>query len=358
MLGPLLQSYGLVAVAVLISAIGLGCLFRGFRIAGRRRRGECVRCGYPLGPVLRGAPPTSVTPSVTALSTVCTECGRDPDLDALAPRRATALIALGLAAQLVWVLLGAGTWTPAAVLLVQTSVAMLVFAAEPALERIRRAVGGSSRERTLPRRPLLRVIAALLVAIGWAWIAYRYERGDYLIGRTALRSPGAPILRLRVGSGTEWMERVLPPKLVRNARVTGLIAEVTPQTSTTLDPTLIGYLNSLWINGSLTDAARFIDPNAVAELRILRLDDETLLARDLPRLPTLDAVRVLSLDGSSLTPAAIERLLAAFPNLRILRVNYLNQAEAEAIRVAFPGIAVDSAEHFARPRRARQPSGG
>ncbi len=354
MFASLLQSYGLIAIAALVSAVGVACLFRGFGITGRRRRGECVQCGYPLGPAALG----DAEGISASLSAVCTECGRDPSLDATAQRRATALIALGLAAQFVWILLGAGRWSPAAVLLVETSVVLVVFAAEPALDRLRQLAGGAPRSRAIPRRLPLRIVAAATVLVGWSWIAYRYERGEYLVSRTLLRTPGAPLLRLRIGSGTEWMERVLPPMLVRNARVTGLIAEVVPQTNAPLDARLIPYLSSLWIHGSLTDAARFIDPNAVAELRMVRLDDATFLDRDLARLPTLDAVRVLSLDGSSLTPTAIGKLLGACPNLRILRVNYLNRSEADAIRAAYPGLEVDAAEVFGGPRRThRQPAG-
>jgi hypothetical protein len=347
MLASIIQSYGLVAIAVIVSAVGMGCLLRGVRIAGRRSRGECVQCGYRV--TAEGATPPDAPPtSASVPSSVCTECGRDPRLDGDATRRSAALVALGLAAQFVWILLGVRVWTPAAVLLVETSVMLTVFALEPALDRLRLAAGGAPRIGALPRRPLLRSLALITVLGGWGWVTYRYERGDRLSETVSARTPGTPLLRVRVESGTEWLSRVLPPALVRNVRVTGLIAEVTPQTTVAIAPELPPRLHALWINGSISAARRFIDPNAVSELRLRHLDDETLLGTDLPLLPQLDGVRILSLEGSSVGPAAIDLLLDRLPNLELLRVPYLNRAEADELRTKRPQLVVEIAERRSR----------
>lgn len=360
MLLTFLRTYAILLVAVVVSAAGLAMLLRGLRIAGRRRRAECIQCGYVLGEAalaaaIAGARPTATADEATTtaenarpLSTVCTECGRDPSLDVDALRMASALITLGLASQFIWVLLGASSWSTAAVLLVETSIALVVFAAEPLVERVRRRVGGRPRLKPVPERRWLRIGAVLVVLIGWGWIFARVRHGEAVHALVAMRPTGTPICRPFVSNRTQWMDRVLPPELVYHARVAGIVTEVQPDVTLPLPPAAAEQVIAAWVHGSLTRVAPLVPLGQVYELRILHLDDATYFAEDAGSLPTLPNLAILNLDGSTLTPKAIESLVSVTPNLRTLRVNYLSAEDAAALRASLPSIEIDAAEYFGR----------
>lgn len=348
MLLPFLRTYAFLLLAVVVSAAGLAMLLRGLRIAGRRRREQCVQCGYVLT-----VPTASPVPSDRPLSNVCTECGRDPALDVDALRTASALIALGIAAQLIWIMLGAASWDTAAVLLVETSIALLVFAAEPAIDRCRRRFGGQPRLKPVPSRPWLRLAAAAAVLAGWGWIAERVRSGEETRTLLLVQPYGSPFCRALVTNRTQWMERLLPPGLVHDARVAGVIAQVGPESNRPVADAIMPFVRHAWIHGSIARAATLVDFTRLSELSILQLDDARFLASDANALPPLGSIEVLNLNGATLSTKTIEMLVKAMPNLRTLRVNYLTAEDANSMRRAFPGIDIDAAEAPRAKRPAR-----
>ncbi|MBL9121362.1 MAG: hypothetical protein JNL80_15750 [Phycisphaerae bacterium] len=340
------STYAFLAVALIVSTIGFGMLVRGARTLGRRRHRQCIACGHPLHLPLAAATQTTV-----ALCEVCTECGRHPDLDRHAHRGATSLVALGIAAQFVWILLGATRWPAAAVLLVETSVALVAFALEPLASRQwrRRVAAGaeSSTVPSLPRRPVLRTLSLLVVTIGWSWIFARTLKGYEIQSLIAAPVNNAPTCWLMISSQTEWMNLLMPPGIVRYARTSGIIVSVSPATSVPLAPEVNAFVEHAWIEVPLGSSYDLVDFSQVRELSVTRLTD-VLLEDELSRFPPMPALRTLDLDNSSLSPAAIERLLQRVPNLEALRVNYLDRAEADLLRAKYPHLHVDSAEIYRR----------
>jgi hypothetical protein len=354
--------YVYLAIAVILSMIGFAILQRGLRTVSRRSREQCIRCGHHLRVPTLVAPESADAErsSTQTLSEVCTECGRHPELDRDAPRNATILIVTGIAMQFVWLVVGAAHWPAAAMLLIETSVALLVFVCEPLVARWQSArvsrlesfIG--TPPRPIPRRRFLRIAALLVVLGGWLWIFARWSHGQVLQELIAMRVNGAPNCWAHVSNQSEWMARLLPPGLVGPARMSGIIADVRPTNDTPLPRPLRDAVEYAWVTAPLSTAYDKIDVRRLREMTVNGLTDERFLGSESDRLPELPALRVLNLDGSSLSVPAIESFLRRTPNLRILRVNYLSRADAQSLQDRYPGIEVDAAAIYPNEWRTLQ----
>lgn len=338
-------------IAILLSAAGVASCIRGARIHSRLRKKQCVACGHPLA-FSSGSGESAAL--MANPSGVCNECGRSPDRDRDAQTRATALLSLGVGGQLVWLLLGATEWSPAAVLFIETSVVLLVFACEPVGEwTLRRLVVGraaaSGLRRSTPRRPVLRALALLLVIGGWSWIGWRYQRGAELLTHARWISALHPRCRKLVTNRTEWMNTLLPPGVARRARVAGLVAEVSSRCTQPLPSPQRDMVDTAWVRGSIARAGAFIDLGRLRELDVFLLTDEIFLRDDADRLEPMPTIEVLSLEGSTLSPVQVERLLRLLPNVRSVRLLQLDQSGEERLRAAFPTVRFEAIVHDADP---------
>lgn len=325
-------------IAAVVSLGGMALLMRGLRTLRRRSRSECIACGHPL------AHPSRAGEGRVGLSDVCTECGRHPQLDEHAPRGAAVRIALGLFAQCVWVLLGATTWPVAAVLLVETSVILLVFSGEPLLDWWRRR--GHSGEKplqpTVPTRPILRILAALIVLGGWGWVLQRTLNGQRwraLSGRASNQSAYCWPL---ISNQTEWMMAILPPIVARDARIGGLIADANRHVTAPLDERRRAAVEYAHCYGSLRRAAALLDLSRIRELNVYSLSEEEFQTSDLPSLPNLPSIQVIDLSGTTLSAASVAAILDRAPSLRQVRIGPLTLDDARQLQVRYPHVEVAS----------------
>lgn len=328
--------------ACLSSAIGLAALGRGTRMIRRRRARQCVPCGHQLGVPTLG---TGGTPSTGPTTELCTECGRHPDLDVDAVRVGTLLVTAGIVAQLAWLLVGASSWPAAALLLIETSIALLLFAVEPIGDRWR--LRGLSPEvaaaRATPRRTALRVLAAIVVLGSWSWVGWRAQRGAEYLRLLGTVRGSAPTCWPRVSNRSEWMVSILPPGLAEHARINGITARVNSYDNQPLPADVRDRVHHAWLVAPIEHAFELLDPAMIEEVSIERLNDAMLADGSPGPWPTLPALRILDLEGSSLSPEGIALLLPHMPRLEVVRANYLGPEDVASLRRAHPAITFESA---------------